>query len=343
MPTASLLQCGDKFNNWTFVKHCEERKGYAVYKCECGKEKEVLTKNVLNNSSTNCGCIKPTKRTKYDPTLLNTGTVYGWLTITGEPIKIIGKHHKEIPCVCACGNKLMVRTDVLRKGLKDNCGCKTVDKFRDKRYVKIETGTKYNRLTVLRELEPVLKEGGRYRRQIECVCDCGNIKTIEAHELLLGGTKSCGCLKEEVNKTTLVTHGLSKTNTYRIWAGIKQRCINSDLPSYKYYGGRGITMCDRWNDSYENFLEDMGERPSKQHSIDRIDYNGNYEPNNCRWATQIEQARNKSNNHLVTYAGQTKVFAEWAEYFGVDYDALWNKCRWVNWDTDKIFDKIIGF
>lgn len=338
MSITSLINSGDKFNSWTFVKHCEERKGYGVFQCECGKEKEVHIGNVIKGKSKSCGCVfrkETSERCRKD---FPIGTLFGYLTVIGESVKK-GKD-RYTPCVCCCGEEVLAKNNKLQAGRKDNCGCKTIDKFREKKNVKIEVGAKYNRLTILQEVDPVVDEKGYRKRQLECLCDCGNVKVIEMREVTGGGTQSCGCLKVE---NAYKTHGMSKTSTYHIWCGIKERCFNANNPAYKYYGGRGITMCNRWNKSFENFLEDMGERPSEEYSIDRIDLNGNYEPQNCKWATRIEQARNKSNNHIVEYGGQTKTFAEWVDVFGENYSTLWGKCDREKWDTTKVFNELMDF
>lgn len=136
----------------------------------------------------------------------------------------------------------------------------------------------------------------RYPKVI-CTCDCGNIKTLHWSNVKNGKTQSCGCLYKESrghNGFAIKKHGEShKTVEYQTWKGMKQRCSNSNNSHYKNYGGRGIIVCERWLNSFDNFLEDMGRKPTPQHSIDRIDVNGNYEPSNCRWATPYEQRMNQ--------------------------------------------------
>ena len=122
------------------------------------------------------------------------------------------------------------------------------------------------------------------------------------------------------------THGASKTRTYQAWHQMRQRCLNPRHRAYPSYGGRGITICQRWLDSFEAFLEDLGEPPDNR-SLDRIDNDGNYEPGNCRWASRSEQQRNKRDNRLVTYDGMTKCLTEWAEDTGIDRATIRGRLR----------------
>lgn len=137
-----------------------------------------------------------------------------------------------------------------------------------------------------------------------CVCDCGRQKVISAGTLKRGNTRSCGCLRQYGGSESCIKHGHARrhgkgepagsgTVEYLTWRRMKRRCYNEREHNYRHYGGRGISVCDRWRNSFENFLADMGQRPSSRHSLDRIDVDGNYEPSNCRWATHLEQARNK--------------------------------------------------
>lgn len=176
---------------------------------------------------------------------------------------------------------------------------------------------KYGRLTVIRRL-------GSKKRLVywECKCICGNTIEVSTGNLRSGNTTSCGCKRKDTIKEVCTTHGMVKSNEYQIWAGMKARCSYKKHTVYKRYGGAGIRVCKRWNESFENFYADMGPRPSLKHSIDRIDSTGMYEPGNCRWATPTEQIRNRSNTRHLVYIGVRMTLAEFAECHRLDYDKV---------------------
>lgn len=151
-------------------------------------------------------------------------------------------------------------------------------------------GMRFGRLTVI-ELSQRKSHGNLLWL---CHCDCGGSKEVTGCNLKSGNSTSCGCFKRENVSKTFLRHGQSRSGAteYGIWKGMRKRCNNINSPRFKDYGGRGIAVYDRWRD-FENFYADMGPRPSLQHSIDRIDVDGNYEPDNCRWATHLEQRKNR--------------------------------------------------
>lgn len=179
-------------------------------------------------------------------------------------------------------------------------------------------GTTWNRWTVLDEK----MEGKRW---LFCRCSCGTERWVDARNVRAsnlrkkGTSKSCGCLNREIVKVLHKTHGRAYSKVYKTLYQIKDRCLNSNNPNFYRYGGRGITLCKRWEESFENFLEDMGEPPSPKHSIDRIDNNGNYEPGNCRWATMQEQARNKRGTLFLETPEGKVCLTEWCQSNNAPY------------------------
>ena len=154
-----------------------------------------------------------------------------------------------------------------------------------------------------------------------CVCDCGNETEVIMQSLKDGRTKSCGCYNRE--KQTNLIHGRSKTRIYSCWCGMKDRCYNTNKKEYKYYGGRGITVCDEWLYDFQAFYEwAVSNGYQDDLTIDRIDVNGNYTPSNCRWSSNIEQANNKRNNRYITYDGQTRTVSELARLYGIKPNTL---------------------
>jgi len=198
-------------------------------------------------------------------------------------------------------------------------------------------GKKFGRLTVLR----FAGKGKPGKLFYECLCDCGNIKTIRKDHLTGGRTKSCGCLRnEQCSKTGKLneqhghSHSKNRCNspTYYTWVAMKARCSNPNNIGYADYGGRGITVCKRWQ-RFKNFLADMGERPAGT-SIDRIDSDKGYFPGNCRWATKKQQRRNQRSNQFITFNGQTKCIADWAKTTGNNDATLRSRIR-NGWSIEK--------
>jgi len=187
------------------------------------------------------------------------------------------------------------------------------------------TGQRFGRLIVL---EFAHNQGGTHWR---CLCDCGNKTTVRSNSLKGGATHSCGCLIRENNKANpnRYTHGQASKSTltqlYTAWINMKARCYNNSNRQFHVWGGRGITVCDRWRNSFVAFHEDMGDPPTPQHSIDRIDVNGNYEPNNCRWATPQQQGSNRRNIRSLTYKGETRGVSEWSRKLDIPISTIANR------------------
>jgi hypothetical protein len=175
------------------------------------------------------------------------------------------------------------------------------------------TGEHYGRWTVLKRAP----NRGRYIYW-KCQCECGTIKEISRCNLRNGVSQSCGCYNAEVVKE--VDHGMSHTSEWNSWIAMKERCLNPNLHHYKDYGGRGITVCRRWLNSFQNFYDDMG--PSGGLTIERIDVNGDYEPGNCKWIPRGDQARNKRSSRRIAALGEEKLFVDWSRELDLDPSLL---------------------
>lgn len=154
-----------------------------------------------------------------------------------------------------------------------------------------------------------------------CKCECGAEKVIGGSNLITGMTRSCGCLRREKSPPNK-THGMSGKGEWNVWCQMRQRCNNPNNHAYHRYGGRGIRVCERWASSFEAFISDMGPRPSRRHTIERIDNNGDYHPGNCKWATYAEQSINTSHVRLLDYNGRILPIAEWSRVTGVNASVI---------------------
>lgn len=188
---------------------------------------------------------------------------------------------------------------------------------------------RYGKLTVI---EFIRKEG-RYVYW-KCKCDCGNYKIVKGEDLRRKHTLSCGCLKHKSPPNT--THNMSKTRLYIIWQDMKKRCSNPNLYEYKNYGGRGITVCHEWKSSFIDFRDWALENGYRDDlTIDRIDVNGNYEPDNCRWITKKEQNYNRRNNRIFEYNGKRQTVTQWAEEYSISLSKIYYRLK-LGWSFEKI-------
>lgn len=193
------------------------------------------------------------------------------------------------------------------------------------RCMPIEIGKKFGRLIVLKVAGVKNSKGGS-RNYVTCLCECGNIKDMPYGRIKSGRIYSCGCYNKEVVRTMMSTHGLSKTKLYKTWAGMKERCYNPNNKNYSIYGGRGIKICKEWLEDFINFYEwAIKNGYTEKLTIDRIDVNGNYEPSDCRWATQREQCNNWRRNIIIDYKGHHGTIAEVARELNIKYTTLYQR------------------
>ena len=193
------------------------------------------------------------------------------------------------------------------------------------------SGKTFGRLTVIGKI------GLNNHREVvwKCVCTCGQITEVPGYQLRSGTTKSCGCYKTDWSIDKFTTHGLCRHPLYAIWSGMKTRCYNDCRPQFKRYGGRGIRVCDEWLSDFESFYKwsiQNGWEPGL--SIDRIDNDGNYCPENCRWADGFTQANNSSHNHVIEYCGEKMTCTQWAHRIGIKPSTLNARLR-SGWSVEK--------
>ena len=227
-------------------------------------------------------------------------------------------------CECECGTIFTIRQSEMVSGRTKSCGCFRLDRLREiipYNFVDM-SGQRFERLLVISRAEN--KTGNTMWL---CQCDCGQTKIVDRGNLISGRQKSCGCHSRELAAAAHTSHGLSKTKLYKIWSWMITRCYNPNATHYKHYGGRGIGVCDEWRNDFMAFKEDMGATYSKGLEIDRIEVDGHYCKDNCRWATQRENALNKRNSVFLTANGVTKPLVLWAEELGVKRHRLYKRLR----------------
>lgn len=199
------------------------------------------------------------------------------------------------------------------------------------------TGQRFGRLTVTSFAEYRYQPCGRKNAYWNCLCDCGNTKVIKGGQLLRGGTKSCGCLAHDIR------YKGGKSKLYDVLRMMKKRCNDKSCKQYADYGGRGIKVCDKWSnglDGYRNFRSWAEKNGYKEGlTIDRIDNDKGYSPQNCRWVTVKDQCRNKRNNIRITLDGKTQTFTEWCEEYGVPFDLAYNRYHALGWEPIDAFTK----
>ena len=193
-------------------------------------------------------------------------------------------------------------------------------------------GQRFGRWTVIRRVE----SGAQGRVRFLCLCDCGTECVVYSNNLRSGRSTGCGCRRKEALRISRLVHGKKGTAEYEAWVALRRRCHDATNSGFAGYGGRGITVCERWDGprGLENFLADMGRRPSPDHSLDRVDNDGPYSPENCRWATRSEQQRNTRRNHVITMDGRSLTVAEWSHVTGISFTTICGRLR-LGWSVER--------
>lgn len=256
------------------------------------------------------------------------GQKFGRLLVIDEA-GIEGRGKYRWLCWCECGKETVVRGDLLKSGRTKSCGCLSSDSAK---YHLV--GNRYGHLSVIRE------EGRNKHGEVMwlCKCDCGNEMLAKSCNLVHGFVKSCGCMSGQMISNANKKHGKINTRIYSSWHCMKNRCYNTNDEHYPDYGARGITVCEEWKDNFQVFYEWAISHGFREDlTIDRIDVNKGYSPNNCRWATAKEQQRNRRITVYLDYKGDKKPLAEWAEIKGIDRKNLEYRIR-AKWPVEKALE-----
>lgn len=234
-------------------------------------------------------------------------------------------------CKCDCGNEVVVKSTNLIKGSTQSCGCIRIRNI---------SGQKFGRLTAQYISGRQRRKDGKTKIIWHCICDCGNEVDLAAERLVNGNTKSCGCYnRDPESKKATTKHGLSNTRLFTIWQGMKQRCYYKKHVSYDHYGGRGIQLCEAWKDDFKAFYDWAMMNGYKDNlTIDRIDVNGNYCPENCRWIPAEQQYFNRTDNRLLTMGNVTKTITEWSLQYSIDRETVSSRLK-LGWSVERALTK----
>lgn len=252
--------------------------------------------------------------------LVSVGDVYAKLRVVS---KVRPKYWL---CICECGKEKVICSSSLLRGDTRSCGCYKAESAAA-RHVSI-IGRKVGRLLVIAETFRM----HQYRRRFECRCDCGQTTFVEYDSLASARTRSCGCLRAEMQEL-VSSHSKKRHPLYVTWIQMLNRCYCPKNTSYKNYGKRGIKVCDRWH-SFENFIADMSNRPSGT-MIERINNDGDYEPSNCKWGTPVEQVRNRRNTVSVEFRGELRPLGEWCEILQIPYKVVHARIHRYGWSLER--------
>jgi len=317
---------GQRFGRLLVVSFAERRNGIVYYncKCDCGKMPIVNYQRMRNGKTKSCGCFS---RDINAPENL-ARQKFGRLTVDKAKLKENNKRQEWI-CKCDCGGIKIVSSSKLKSGVTRSCGC--LIKNKGIRTDKDLVGKRFGRLIVTSFSH---SNGDSYWN---VKCDCGSDKIVKKGHLKKGETVSCGCfIKEKSTK-----HGMRHTLIYHVWLSMKDRVFNKKCKSYDNYGGRGIDMSKDWADDFMNFYNDMGDRPSKKHSIERVDNNKGYYKDNCVWALPRKQGENKRTNRNITHNEETLCVTRWEEKLGFKKGIISSRL-WNGWSETQALTTPVG-
>ena len=289
---------GERIGHWTLLEKVDN--DFWKCRCDCGTERNVSVYSIYAGDTKSCGCER--RKPKDDL----TGRQYGnWTVIRYE------RKGKWL-CKCVCGKEHLVTAQRLKSGRSESCGCRRYEKV-SRSVLNDLTGKRFGKLTVV-------SYAGKERWN--CLCDCGKTHNVKGQHLKNGHVTSCGC--------NLITHGMSNTNLYHVWNTMRQRCENPNSGAFKNYGGRGISVCHEWTgeNGFAAFYEwaiTFGYKPGL--SIDRIDVNGNYCPENCRWVDDIEQANNRRCTIFYEFDGEKMTLRQISEKYNLPAESIRKRLR----------------
>lgn len=275
------------------------------------------------------------------------GEKFGLLTIQKElPSERYsnGQIKRLVLCKCECGNEVIAPLKSVKSGRTKSCGC-LLKEYQSsphpQRMIKIESGERYGKLTIIEEVESRIKPNGKIERMFLCRCDCGEEIITPLALMRQGHKQSCGCKRFPIKSQSpkpIHRPELRKENPrlYRIWSGMRDRCYSENSTNFYLYGARGISICDEWL-YFENFCDWANSNGYNDTlTIDRIDVNGNYEPSNCRWVDLITQGNNRRNNTHITYCGETKTLSEWCREKNISIHVVIARIK-SGWDIEDLF------
>lgn len=325
---------GNKYNKLTVIGLHSRGNGKVKWdcRCDCGNTVVVDGANLKNGHTKSCGCEKHKPAVNLEDL---TGMKYGSLTVLkkGEGRFTSGGAYKcTWICQCDCGREVEITAEHLKKGHTTSCGCKKKEN-KGSNFEDI-TGKKFGRLTVLYFIPKEERKARQYNWM--CQCECGNKIKANANKLKTGLQQSCGCLKEEMKpRLGQITrkYEFSNKRLYTVYKSMIDRCTNPKAKRYKDYGGRGITVCPEWMNDYDAFARwafPNGYDPDADFgncTIDRIDVDGNYCPENCRWIPNEDQQNNRRNCVILEYNGEKHSMKEWSKILKVPYGTVTYHCR----------------